>query len=138
MISCHIHFQKTNQKKRPKTSKYRNSWSRSFRSEGDFFSREQHRQTGGHWITTCEQHTSHFSHFFTSVYTHMRGSNHKFGVRITFHESSSCAHVVCLILFDFSTFRSLLFIFSPIVLSFLLAINFICHDVVGKFLVHSR
>ena len=30
-----------------------------------------------------EQHTSHvtFSHFFTLIYTHMRGSSRKFGVR---------------------------------------------------------
>ena len=48
----------------------------------------------------------------------------------------TCAHVVCLILFDFSTFLSLQSIFSPIVLSFLLAINFIFHDVVDKFPVH--
>ena len=41
----------------------------------------------------------------------------KSGVRTSFHESSSCAHVVCLILFEFSTFLSLLFTFSPIVLS---------------------
>ena len=42
------------------------------------------------------------------------------------------AHVVCLILFDFSTFLSLLSIFSLIVLSFPLAINYIFHDVVDK------
>ena len=39
--------------------------------------------------------------------------------------SSSCAHVVVLTLRDFSTFLSLLSIFSLIILSFLLAINFI-------------
>ena len=55
---------------------------------------------------------------------------------IPFHESSPCAHVVCLILFDFSTFLSLLSIFSLTILSFSLAINFIFHDVVDKFPVH--
>ena len=51
-------------------------------------------------------------------------------------DSSLCAHVVCLIFFDFSTFLSLLSVFSPIVLSFLLAFNFIFHDVVDKFPAH--
>ena len=44
------------------------------------------------------------------------------------HASSPCAHVVCLILRDFSTFISLLSIFTPI--------NLIFHDVVDKFPVH--
>ena len=70
----------------------------------------------------------------------MRGSSRTFGVRsahfTSSHASSPCAHVVCLILFDFSTFLSLLSIFSPIVLFFLLAINFFFHDVVDKFPVH--
>ena len=52
--------------------------------------------------------------------------------------SSPCAHVVCFILFDFSTFLSLLSIFSHIVLSFFPAINFIFHDVVDEFLVLMR
>ena len=69
----------------------------------------------------------------------MRGSSRKFGVR-TSH--SMChphaAHVVVLTLRDFSTFLSSLSIFSLIILSFLLAINFIFHDVVDKFPVHSR
>ena len=47
-----------------------------------------------------------------------------------------CVHVVCLILFDYSIFLSLLSIFSLIILSFLLAINFFFHDVVDKFPVH--
>ena len=55
---------------------------------------------------------------------------------ITFHVSSSCAHVVCLILRDFSTFLFLLSIFSPIVLFFFLAINFFFHGVEDKFPVH--
>ena len=89
------------------------------------------------WIVNSTPHTSHFSQCCTTNDTHTRGSSRKFGVRtLAFHASSSCAHVVCLILFDFSTFLSLLSIFSPIVLSFLLAINFIFHDVVGKFPVH--
>ena len=50
--------------------------------------------------------------------------------------SSPCAHFVCLILFGFSTLLSLLSIFSPTVLSFLLAINFIFHDAMDKFPVH--
>ena len=48
----------------------------------------------------------------------MRGSSLSFGVRsahfTSSHASSPCAHVVCLILYDFSTFFSLLSIFSPI------------------------
>ena len=71
-----------------------------------------------------------------------QGSSRKFGVRsahfTSSHASFSCAHVVCLILRDFSTFLSLLYIFSPIVLHFLLAINFFFHDVEDKFPVHSR
>ena len=72
----------------------------------------------------------------------MRGSSRKFGVRsahyTSSHASSSCAHVVFLILRDFSTFLSLHSIFSPIVLFFLLAIKFFFHDVVDKFPVHFR
>ena len=52
----------------------------------------------------------------------MRGSRLKFGVRsahfTSSHASSSCAHVVCLILHDFSPFLFLLSIFCPIVLFF--------------------
>ena len=52
----------------------------------------------------------------------MRGSSRKFGVRsahfTSSHASSSCAHVVCLILRDFSPFLFLLSIFSPTVLFF--------------------
>ena len=59
-------------------------------------------------ISVCEQHTLHVTFFSccTTDDTHTRGS---------------CAHVVCLILFDFSTSFSLLSIFSPIDLSFFLA-----------------
>ena len=70
----------------------------------------------------------------------MRGSSRQFGVRsahfTSSHASSSCAHVVCLILRDFSTFLSLLSIFSPVGLFFLLAISFFFHDVVDKFPVY--
>ena len=87
--------------------------------------------------------TSHvtFSHWFTLHDTHLRGSSRKFGVRSAHftpsHASSPCAHVVCLILRDFFPFLFLLSIFSPIVLFFLLAINFF-HDVVDKYPAHSR
>ena len=73
-------------------------------------------------VEKCEQHTSHrtFSRWFTFNDTHMRGSSLKFGVRsahfISSHASSSCAHVVCLILRDFTPFLFLLSIFSLIVL----------------------
>ena len=83
--------------------------------------------------------TPHTSYFLTD-YTHMRGSRLKSCVcraRITCHDSSSCAPVFFLTLFDYSTFLSLLTIFSLIVLSFLLPINFIFQDVVDKFPVHS-
>ena len=71
-------------------------------------------------------HTSHFSQCCTTNDTHTRGSSRKFGVRT----SHSMCHphalmFVCLILFDFSVFLSLLTLFTLIILSFLLAINFI-------------
>ena len=70
----------------------------------------------------------------------MRGSSRKFGVRSALftssHASSPCAHVVGLILHNLSTFLFLLSIFSPIILLFLLAINFFFHDVVDKFPLH--
>ena len=68
----------------------------------------------------------------------MRGSRLKSCVcraRIACHDSSSCAHVFVLTL-SF-TFLSLLAMFSLIILSFLLPINFIFHEVVDKFPVHS-
>ena len=87
------------------------------------------------WTAHLTRHI--FSQCCTTNDTHTRGSSRFFWrAHITFHVSSSCAHVVSLILFNFSTFLSLLSIFSPIVLSFFLAINFIFHDVVDKFLVH--
>ena len=83
----------------------------------------------------CEHHTSHvvFSHRITRT-------------RVAQVVCLSCAHYVsCVIhdvfvltLFDYSTFLSLLIIFSLIILSFLLPINFIFQDVVDKFPVHSR
>ena len=70
-----------------------------------------------------------------------RGSRLKFGVRsahfTSSHASSSCAHVVCLILRD-SPFLFLLSIFSPIVLFIYLVFSFFFHDVEDKFHVHSR
>ena len=69
----------------------------------------------------------------------MRGSSRVFVVRTSLVMSHIHALMLCvLILFDYSTFTSLLFISSPIVLSFFLPINFIFHEVVDKFLVHSR
>ena len=50
------------------------------------------------------------------------------------HALSSCAHVVCLILRDFSPFLFLLSIVSPIVLFIYLVFIFFFHDVVDKFL----
>ena len=64
----------------------------------------------------------------------MRGSSRVFVVRA----SLVMIHVFVLPLFDYSTFLSLLTIFSLTILSFLLPINFIIQDVVGKFPVHSR
>ena len=93
-----------------------------------------------HLAGECEQHTSHvtFSHFFTLIYTHMRGSSRKFGVRTSHSMRHLRALMLCVLsLFDFSTFLSLLSIFSLIILSSFLAINFIFHDVVDKFPVHS-
>ena len=63
----------------------------------------------------------------------MRGSSRVFVVRTScVKKSSPCTHVFVLTLFDDSTFLSLLTIFSLIILSFLLPINFIFHDVVDK------
>ena len=79
-----------------------------------------------------------FSLFHSDLHAHAWLKSYVWRAHITFHESSPCAHVVCSdTLFDFSTFLSLLSIFSLIILSFLLAINFIFHDVVDKIPVHS-
>ena len=79
----------------------------------------------------CEQHTSRhiFSLFHIDLHAHA-WLKPVWRAHITFHESSSCAHVFVLTLRDFSTFLSLLSIFSLIILSFFLPINFIFHDVV--------
>ena len=63
------------------------------------------------------------------IHMHMRGSR----------RCLSCAnHVSSPCVFDYSTSLSLLTIFSLIILSFFLPINFIFQDVVDKFPVHSR
>ena len=80
--------------------------------------------------------TSHTSHFLVEWHVHAWLKSWIWRAHFTFLASSPCAHVVCLILFDLSTFLSLLSIFSPIVLSFFLAINFIFHDVVDKYPAH--
>ena len=69
--------------------------------------------------------TPHTSHFFIDLHAHAWFKACVWRAHITCHASSSCAHVVVLTLRDFSTFLSLLSIFSLIILSFLLAINFI-------------
>ena len=77
----------------------------------------------------CEQHTSHVKFSRVSphyLHAHAWLKSSVWRGHITFHVSSSCADVVVLALPDFSTFLSLLSIFSLIILSFLLAINFIC------------
>ena len=74
--------------------------------------------------------TPHTSHFFADLYAHAWFKSCVWRAHITCHVSSSCAYVVVLTLRDFSTFLSLLSIFS-------LIINFIFHDVVDKFPVHS-
>ena len=97
-----------------------------------------------HDILTHRFHVTHYvngtpymSHFLSDaqvIYTHTRSSSRKF----SFAHYMPCAHVACLILFDFSTLFSLLSIISLVILSFLLAINFILHDVGDKFPVQSR
>ena len=91
--------------------------------------------TGGVNSTHLTRHMFSLFHICLHAYAWLKSQFWR--PHITFHESSSCAHVVCLILFDFSTSLSLLFIFSLVVLSFLLAINFTFHDVVDKFLALS-
>ena len=84
---------------------------------------------GGTRFGNSVNSTPHTSHFSLIRHAHAWLKSYVWRAHLTPHASSPCAHVVCLILFDFSTFLSLLSIFSPIVLSFLLAINFIFHDV---------
>ena len=71
--------------------------------------------------------TPHTSHFFTDSHAHAWLKLRVCRAHIMCHP-----HVFVLTLFD-STFLSLLTIFSLIILSFLLPINFIFHDVVDKF-----
>ena len=78
------------------------------------------------------------SHFLIDSHAHAWLTSCVCRARITCHDSSSCAQVFVLTLFDYSTFLPLLTIFSLIILSFLLPINFIFQDVVDKFPVHSR
>ena len=77
--------------------------------------------------------TPHTSHFLVQVHAHAWLKLRVCRAHIMCHP-----HVFVLTLFDFSTFLSLLTIFSLIILSFLLPINFIFQDVVDKFPVHSR
>ena len=98
---------------------------RMVRRQGAWHSR--HRKAGrtrDRDIVNSTPHTSHFSQCCTTNDTHTFGSSCKFGVRT----SRVMCHPHAL---------SLLSIFSLIILSFLLAINFIFHDVVDKFPVHS-
>ena len=89
-------------------------------------------------LFTIVNTTPHTSHFLTDSHAHAWLKSCVSRARITCHDSSSCAHVFVLTLFDYSTSPSLLTIFSLIILSFLLSINFTFHDVVDKFPVHSR
>ena len=84
---------------------------------------------------SCEHHTSHavFSHRFTRTCVAQVVC-----LSCAHHVSCVIHDVVVLTLFDYSTFLSLLIIFSLIILSFLLHINFIFQDVVDKFPVHFR
>ena len=76
--------------------------------------------------------------FLTYLHAHAWLKSRVCRASITWHESSPCAHVFLLTLFDYSIFLSLLTIFSLIILSFFLPINFVFQDVVDKFFVHSR
>ena len=88
-------------------------------------------------FTNSTPHTS----LFSLSHNDAGGSRLKFGVRsahfTSSHASSSCAHVVCLILRD-SPFLFLLSIFSPIVLFIFLIFSFFFHDVEDMYPVHSR
>ena len=83
--------------------------------------------------TVCVNTTPHTSHFLTELHAHAWLKSCVCHARIMCHP-----HVFVLALFDHSTFLSLHTIFSLIILSFLLSISFIFHDVVDKFPVHSR
>ena len=76
--------------------------------------------------------------FLTCLHAHAWLKSRVCRASITWHESSPCAHVFLLTLFDYSIFLSLLTFFSLIILTFLLPINFVFQDVVDKFFVHSR
>ena len=82
--------------------------------------------------------TPHTSLFLIDLHAHAWLKSCVCRAHIMCHESSPCGHVFVLTLFDYSTFLSLLTIFSLIILSFFLPINFIFHDVVDKFSVHSN
>ena len=69
--------------------------------------------------------TPHTSHFLTDSHAHAWLKSCVSRARIACHDSSSCAHVFVLTLPDYSTSPSLLTIFSLIILSFLLSINFL-------------
>ena len=72
--------------------------------------------------------TPHTSYFLTDSHADAWLKSCVYRARIMCH-----LHMFVLTLFDYSTFLSLLTIFSPIVLFFLLAISFFFHDVVDKF-----
>ena len=81
--------------------------------------------------------TLHTSHFLVQLHGHAWLKSCVCRARITCHDASSCAHVFVRTLFDYFIFLALLTIFSLIILSFLLPINFMSQDVVDKFPVHS-
>ena len=70
------------------------------------------------WTAHLTRHT--FSLFHIDLHAHAWLKSFVWRAHITCHVSSSCAHVFVLTLRDFSTFFSLLSIFSLIILSFLL------------------
>ena len=77
--------------------------------------------------------SSDTSHFLIDLHAHAGLKSCVCRAHIRCHP-----HVFVLTLFDYSTFLSLLTISSLIILSFLLSIYFIFHDVVDKFSVQSR
>ena len=87
-----------------------------------------HRQCNTKIVNT----TPHTSHFLVQVHAHAWLKSCVCRALITCHDSSSCAHVFVLTLFDYSTFFSLLTVFSLIILSFFLPTNFIFQEVVDK------
>ena len=68
----------------------------------------------------CEHHTPHVT-FFIDLHAHAWLKSCVCRARIMCHESSPCAHVFVLTLFDYSIFISLMTIFSLIILSFFFA-----------------